>query len=104
MLIDIHSLTTIVFAVDIIALFLMLTGITWSVIRPDRRIWPPPGRRSWQYLLTCICFFSAAGLNGALPLLDWNSSIFPSDLRFLAGIPLALLGGLLAIRGVVTIG
>ena len=101
---DIRGITTVVFVVDIVALFLLLTGIVWSVVRPDRRIWPPPGRRSWQYVLTWICFFAASGLNLALLLLDWNSWVFGGALRFLVGIPLALLGGLLSFWGVVTIG
>ena len=35
---------------------------------------------------------------------DWNSWVFAGNLRFLLGIPLALLGGLLAIWGIATIG
>ncbi|MCY4571516.1 MAG: hypothetical protein OXF01_01840, partial [Gemmatimonadetes bacterium] len=92
------------FTVDIVALFILLAGIVWSVVRPDRRIWPPPGRRSWQYALTWICCFAALALGVALMLLDWNSWLFASDLRLLLGIPLALLGGLLAVWGLVTIG
>ena len=99
-----HNLTQTIFIVDIIVLFLLLAGIVWSVLRPDRRIWPPPGRRSWQYVLTWIGHCAAFGLNACLLLLDWNSWIFAGDLRFLLGIPLALLGGLLAIWGIVTIG
>ena len=36
--------------------------------------------------------------------LDWNSWIFKSNLRFIIGIPIALLGGLLAAWGVVALG
>ena len=94
------------FIIDLVVIFLMLAGIVWSVVRPDRRIriWPPPGPRSWQYVLTWTGFFAAVGLNACLLLLDWNSWVFTGDLRFLLGIPLALLGGLLAIWGAVTIG
>ncbi len=99
-----HVMTTVVFMFDIVALFLLLTGIVWSVVQPGRRIWPPPGRRSWQYVLTWICTSAAVGLNVALLLLDWNSWVFGGALRFLVGIPLALVGGLLAIWGIVTIG
>ena len=99
-----HNLTQTIFIGDIIVLFLLLAGIVWSVLRPDRRIWPPPGRRSWQYVLTWIGFCAVVGLNACLLLLDWNSWVFAGDLRFLLGIPLALLGGLLAIWGIVTIG
>ena len=82
----------------------MLVGIVWSVVRPDRRIWPPPGRRSWQYVVTWVCFFAACGLNAFLLFLDWNSWFFAGNLPVSPRIPLALLGGLLAIWGVATIG
>ena len=54
--------------------------------------------------MTWVCFFAACGLNECLLFLDWNSWVFAGNLRFLLGIPLALLGGLLAIWGVATIG
>ena len=98
------SLIRVLFAVDLVALFLMLAAVVWSVVRPDRRIWPPPGRRSWRYVASWACFFVACGLNACLLILDWNSWIFGGGLRFVVGIPLALLGGLLAIWGVATIG
>ena len=98
------SLIRVLFTIDLVASFLMLAGIVWSVVRPHRRIWPPPGPRSWEYFLTWICFLTAIGLNACLLLLDWNSGVFAGGLRFLLGIPLSLLGGLLAIWGVVTIG
>ena len=101
---DMDGITAAVFMVDTVVVFVLLTGIVWSVVRPDRRIWPPPGRRSWQYGLTWICWFAAIGLGAALLLLDWNSWVFASGLRSLVGIPLALLGGLLALWGIVTIG
>ena len=97
-------LIRVLFTIDLVALFLLLAGIVWSVVRPDRRIWPPPGRRSWQYVVTWVGFFAACGLNACLLFLDWNSWVFAGNLRFLLGIPLALLGGLLAIWGVATIG
>ena len=41
-----------------------------------------------------------ASLAGAV----WNSWVFQSPLRFVVGIPLALLGGMLAVWGMVTVG
>ena len=98
------SLIRLLFAIDLVAVFLLLVGIVWSVVRPDRRIWPPPERRSWQYVVTWICFCAACGLNLCLMFLDWNSGVFAGAHRLLLGVPLALLGGLLAVWGVVTIG
>ena len=54
--------------------------------------------------MTWVCFLAACGLNACLLFLDWNSWVFAGNLRFLLGIPLALLGGLLAIWGIATIG
>ena len=92
------------FAIDVVILLILLTGATWSVAFPDRRIWPPPYKLSWQHSLTWACFYVVFGINIALVFLDWNSWIFKSNLRFIIGIPVALLGGLLAAWGVVALG
>ena len=94
----------VLFAIDVVILPITLAGTLWSVAFPDRRIWPPPDRYSWQHVLSWACFFAVCGLNTALLFLDWNSWIFKSDLRFIIGIPMALLGGFLAVWGVVTLG
>ena len=99
-----YTLTTIIFLTNIIVISILLATVVWSVVRPDRRIWPPPGRGSWQYALTWIGWSAAMALNACLLFLDWNSWIFAGDVRFLLGIPLALLGGVLALWGIVTIG
>ena len=103
MVID-HTLTPTIFIVNIIVIFILLATVVWSVIRPDRRVWPPPERRSWQYSLTWIGWFAACALNACLLFLDWNTWIFGGELRFFLGIPLTLLGGLLAFWGIATIG
>lgn len=66
------SIKALVLAVDLLVHYLLLVGKVWSVAAPDRRIWPPPGRKSWQYLLTWACFARAFTLNAALLVLDWN--------------------------------
>ncbi len=93
-----------IFAVDVVVLVLTLAGTTWSVVIPDRRIWPPPYRLSWQHSLSWACFFVVLGISAALLFLDWNSWVFQSDARFIIGIPLALFGGLLGAWGVVALG
>lgn len=98
------SLIRALFAIDLVALFLLLAGAVWSVARPDLRIWPPPGRRTWQYSLSWTCFYSVIGLNACLFFLDWNSWVFAGGQRLLLGIPLAVLGGVLALWGVFTVG
>jgi len=92
------------FAVDVAILMVLLVGTIWSVAFPEKRIWPPPQKRSWQYILTWGCFYSIFALNAALFVLDWNSWMFSSPLRLVVGVPLALIGGLLVGWGVATLG
>ena len=97
-------LSATVFTVDVGILTVLLMGALWSVAVPDRRIWPPPRKTSWQLIVTWICFCSVFFLNTALLILDWDSWIFSSQLRLLVGIPLALIGGLLVYWGVTALG
>ena len=94
----------VLFGVAVIISTAVLAGAVWSVVVPGRRLWPPPGRGSWQYLLTWIGFYAVCAINVLLLIMDWNSWVFPSPLRFIAGVPLVVLGGLLALWGMVTVG
>ena len=96
--------TKILFGVAVAILIASLAGAVWSAAVPARRIWPPPGRRSWQYFLTWAGYCAVCGINLLLLLVHWNSWVFQSPLRFVVGIPLALLGGMLAVWGMVTVG
>jgi protein-S-isoprenylcysteine O-methyltransferase Ste14 len=93
-----------VFLLDVALLFLLLAGAVWSVAFPVRRFWPPPGRISWQYWLTWTAFYLVFGLNTALLILNWNAWVFEGNVRFMVGLPLALLGALLVSWGIVTLG
>ena len=56
------------FTTDVVFLLVMLAATVWSVAFPGRRVWPPPGRGSWQWVLTWAAFCVACGLNSALPV------------------------------------
>lgn len=82
----------------------MLTGaFLWSVVLPQRRIWPPPSGRSWQFWF--IWFFTIASLSGffAVSFLDWNSFVFQHSLRFLVGGIAFAAGTALALCGVISL-
>ena len=85
--------------VAVAILIALLAGAVWSAAVPARRIWPPPGRRSWQYFLTWAGYCAVFGINLLLLLMHWNSWAFQSPLRFVVGIPLALQGGMLEVWG-----
>ncbi len=92
------------FVADVLILVVLLIGAVWSVVYPAKRIWPPPGRGSWQHRLTWACFYLVFALNAALLIFDWNSWLFENNLRLIVGIPLALIGALLVSWGVVALG
>jgi len=89
-----------VFYLDVLSLLILLAGIIWSVARPDKRIWPPPRKASWQYIVSWILFYLVFLLNAILLILDWNSWIFNNPLRFLIGVPIAGIGVSLLIWGI----
>lgn len=99
-----NGLTEFLFTVDVIILMVLLVGTLWSVAFPEWKIWPPPQKRSWQYIATWACFYLVFALNASLFVLDWNSWMFSSELRLLIGVPLASIGGLLVGWGIATLG
>ena len=98
------SVADLLFAIDVVILLALLIGAVWSVAFTERRIWPPPHRHSWQYILTLACFYSVFIINAVLFVLDWNTWIFRSELRLILGVPLVAIGALLVSLGVATLG
>ena len=98
------SIKDVLYYVNLSVHYVLLIGIVWSVSFPQRRIWPPPKKRSWQHRITWILFYLAFLFNGVFILLDWNTWIFTQSIRFLLGIPIALIGALLVSWGIYTLG
>jgi len=75
-----------------------------SILRPTLRIWPPPGRNSWQYrlvwTLTGLC---AVGI-AAVGVLDWNTFSFSHWSRIPVGAILMVGGLAFAMWGVRVLG
>jgi protein-S-isoprenylcysteine O-methyltransferase Ste14 len=93
-----------IFYVDVFLLLLLLFGAVWSIMKPDHRVWPPPGQRSWQYRITWLCFILIFVMNAFLFIFDWDSWIFHGPHRLIVGIPVTLLGALLVPWGITTLG
>ena len=99
-----NDLVPVIFIFDVVLRYILLIGAAWSVALPARRIWPPPGRRSWQYRLTWACFYLVFPLNALLVMLNWNTWLFTEPSRLVLGIPVAAKGALLVAWGALTLG
>ncbi len=85
-------------------LYAYLCLIIWSLVRPDRRIWPPPRRWSWQFFVFWGLFYLGIAVSAFVIVLDWNHWRVPPEIRFWIGGPLSLAGGALVAWGVRTLG
>lgn len=92
------------FSVTLAWELLLFGSFLWSVLSPRQRIWPPPGRTSWQFW--CVWILTTGSLVGffVVSLLDWNSFVFAHWSRYLIGGAIFLGGTLFALWGVATLG
>lgn len=74
--------------------------LVYSILRPSRRIWPPPAQKTWQdYVVWLLTILSFGGFV-LVGILDWNSLGWPGVVRWIIGAPLIVLGNVLAWLGV----
>jgi hypothetical protein len=59
--------------------------LAWSIARPGARVWPPPGRHSWQYRVVWVFTDIAAVGILAVGILDWNTFVIGHWLRLPIG-------------------
>ncbi|MFA5271753.1 MAG: methyltransferase [Candidatus Omnitrophota bacterium] len=93
-----------VFSITLISQTLFAFGLIISLLFPKNRIWPPPGKKSWQFYFIWIS--SAVAFFGGffLGLLDWNSFILKHWFRFVIGGIFLIGGEALACWGVRSVG
>lgn len=82
----------------------MFAILTWSIVIPYRRLWPPKNAtdsvkfRIW--IITVLIFATAFGLG----VMDWNRFDWPAAVRWGFGLPAVVVGNLVVWRGVHLIG
>ena len=66
-------MTKLVCALVVASEVLLLASLVLSIASPEKRVWPPPGRRSWRFWFTWG--FTLLALGGAvlLGLIDYSS-------------------------------
>lgn len=90
----------VIFGVTLAAELVLGTLLIWSIARPDARIWPPPGRGTWQYRLVWTLIDVATVGILAVGVLDWNTFVLDHWLRLPVGVAVALGGGSFALWGI----
>jgi protein-S-isoprenylcysteine O-methyltransferase Ste14 len=81
----------------------LLAGAVWCIALPSRRIYPMERPDFWYYTLWTLFGFVFLS-NPAFVILDWNSGLFSSPLRFWIAGPIAFLGAALVTWGILTLG
>ena len=81
----------------------LITGVVWCIAFPGRRIYPMSRKDGWYYAMWSL-FTLVALSNPALVILDWNSGLWSSALRFWLGIPVFALGVAFLLWGITTLG
>ena len=88
----------------LVAQLLLGGSLVLTLLVPRVRIWPPPRRRSWQYVYTwALTLISFAGIL-VLGILDWNSFVLEHCLRVPIGFGLIISSIVLVIWAVRTLG
>ena len=81
----------------------LLAGALWCIALPSRRIYPMASPDGWYYAMWAL-FGLIFVTNPLFVLLDWNSGLWTSPLRFGLALPLIALGGGLVGWGMTTLG
>jgi protein-S-isoprenylcysteine O-methyltransferase Ste14 len=88
------------FWIAFVALLVLGIVLVGSIVWPERRVWPPPGRHSWQYRLVWTLIDVATLGILVVGVLDWNTFVFDHWLRLPIGAAVALGGGAFALWGI----
>ena len=99
-----QDITESIFLADVAINYILLLGVVWSIVFPEKRIWPPPKKWSWQYSITWTLFYVAFISNALLVVLDWNTWVIPYEIRYFIGVPVTIVGALLVTWGMTTLG
>jgi protein-S-isoprenylcysteine O-methyltransferase Ste14 len=92
------------FVFSVVIHYVYLASIGWSIAFPAMRIWPPERKWSWQYIVSWGLFIVAVITDVGLVVLDWNRWLGIDGRRFALGIPLVVVGALLLVWGIWSLG
>ena len=98
------DLKTVSILIASVAGLYLFVALVWSIIHPDRRVWPPKeattGLKVRVWAATIAIFAAGFGVG----LIDWNELGWPAGLRWGVGLSLIILGNIVVWSGVMSIG
>ncbi len=89
----------VLFATTLVSEFTAAIGLGISLVSRDMRIWPPPGKQSWQQYYILIPTFTAMASAVPLGIFDWSTFVVDHWSRFLVGGAAAVAGLSFALWG-----
>ncbi len=78
--------------------------ILWSIVFPEKRIWPPLKKWSWQFLLSWLLFFGAVSADVAMMVIDRSAFLNIGNERLYLSVPIVVVGVLFLGWGILTLG
>lgn len=92
------------FSINLIVHICLLSMVIYSIYRPKKRIWPPPSNTSRQYKIYWGLYYLTLFLDFILVFICINSWFIPPIIQIYLGIPLILIGFIIMVFGVYTLG
>ncbi len=93
-----------VFLLSMAIHYAYLGVILWSIMFPEKRIWPPLKKWSWQFLLSWLLFFGAVSADVAMMVIDRSSFLPIGNERLYLSVPIVVVGVLFLGWGILTLG
>ena len=93
-----------IFSTTLISLILLMILLTISILYPEHRVWPPPSKWSWQYIVIWSLTFISTGGIVIVALLDWDTFIIRHWMRYIVGGILFIPGMIFSLWGLATLG
>lgn len=84
-------INTALLAIGFTIAIVTIAALFWSVVQPDRRLWPPRSYGLWTPVLVWVPTFMLSGVIVALGILEWSAVPIPTGSRYGLGIPLIIL-------------
>ncbi|TFG11222.1 MAG: hypothetical protein EU535_07490, partial [Promethearchaeota archaeon] len=97
------TLIYLVFLITLISNSIVIGGLVITVINKNIRLWPPPGKNSWQFW--CSWIFTTIAYSGIiiLSILSKDNFIFSHWSRYPIGIAFLIIGLVFLIWGIRTL-